>query len=234
MFTRTPDRRGFTLIELIIFTAIFSAVFASIVAIFITVTRIQTSQGNAVNINQESRFLVDTIRRYVRESSLIEIPVDVTTSTLKLRMSTSSGDPVYISWDKDSGAVFIQAAGTWKLAGINFAVDGPYNLSGSGPGFSASIFDDGGLYRGGEGNWQLSAALTSGSVVIWDRTGTGVNVGVGSTLTSVPTDASRNSMDVDGSDGDVTNIGTYITTTTSADNIKTNSTSSRRSISRKI
>lgn len=59
--------------------------------------------------------------------------------------------------------------------------------------------------------------LSSGTVVVLDRTGTGVNVGVSGTLTVVPTSASRNSIDTDGSDGDVTNIGTYITTTTTAD-----------------
>ncbi len=60
-------------------------------------------------------------------------------------------------------------------------------------------------------------ALTSGSVVVLDRTGTGVNVGVSGSLTTVPSSAGRNNIDVDGTDGDVTNIGTYITTTTTAD-----------------
>ena len=60
-------------------------------------------------------------------------------------------------------------------------------------------------------------ALTSGTVVVLDRTGTGVNVGVSGSLTTVPTSAGRNFIDVDGTDGDVTNIGTYITTTTTAD-----------------
>ena len=61
------------------------------------------------------------------------------------------------------------------------------------------------------------AALSSGAVVIFDRTGSGVNVGSGSTLSTVPLTTSRNAVDVDGTDGDVTNVGTYITTTTSAD-----------------
>ena len=60
-------------------------------------------------------------------------------------------------------------------------------------------------------------ALTSGTVVVLDRTGTGVNVGVSGALTTVPSSASRNDIDTDGLDGDVTNIGTYVTTTTSAD-----------------
>ena len=59
--------------------------------------------------------------------------------------------------------------------------------------------------------------LTSGTVVVLDRTGTGVNVGVSGSLTTLPLSAGRNDVDVDGTDGDVTNIGTYITTTTTAD-----------------
>lgn len=59
------------------------------------------------------------------------------------------------------------------------------------------------------------AALTSGSVVIFDVSGTGVNV---TTNTTGRPSASRNEVDVAGGDGDVTNVGTYITTTTTADN----------------
>jgi len=61
------------------------------------------------------------------------------------------------------------------------------------------------------------AALPSGTVAVLDRTGTGVNVGVSGSLTTVPSSAGRNFIDVDGTDGDVTNIGTYITTTSTAD-----------------
>ncbi|MEA2709146.1 MAG: hypothetical protein QOF78_1747, partial [Phycisphaerales bacterium] len=45
----------------------------------------------------------------------------------------------------------------WKLAGINYLVDGPFSLSGTnGSGFNASIFDKGGLYVGGDGKWQYN------------------------------------------------------------------------------
>lgn len=54
------------------------------------------------------------------------------------------------------------------------------------------------------------SALSSGSVVAFDLTGTGVNV-------TQHFSASRSDVDVNGSDGDVENIGTYITTTTTAD-----------------
>lgn len=59
-----------------------------------------------------------------------------------------------------SGAVFIQDAGVWKLAGIAYAVDAYFNTTNSGDGFQAAIFDAKGLYYGQNGNWQLVTAHT--------------------------------------------------------------------------
>jgi hypothetical protein len=44
------------------------------------------------------------------------------------------------------GGVFLQDAGIWKLAGINYAVQAEFRLSANGTSFSAGIFDAGGLY----------------------------------------------------------------------------------------
>jgi hypothetical protein len=62
-----------------------------------------------------------------------------------------------LSVGDSGGAVFIKEGTTWKLAGINLSVDGPYNTSATGAGFQASIFDEGALYKGGEGKWQFKA-----------------------------------------------------------------------------
>ena len=66
-----------------------------------------------------------------------------------------------LSFGDSSGAAFIRDGQEWKLAGINYAVDGPYNLSNAGPGFQAMIFDEGGLYTGGENSWTLVPDLPS-------------------------------------------------------------------------
>lgn len=61
-----------------------------------------------------------------------------------------------LSAGDSGGAVFIKDGKIWKLAGINYAVEGPYNTANSGDGFNAAIFDLRGLYVTDGGNgWQL-------------------------------------------------------------------------------
>lgn len=64
-----------------------------------------------------------------------------------------------LGWGDSSGAAFIKDGESWKLAGINYAVDGPYNTSATGSGFMAVVFDEGGLYKGGENRWTLTPDL---------------------------------------------------------------------------
>jgi len=48
----------------------------------------------------------------------------------------------------DSGSgLFIRNGDRWQLAGINYAVDGPFSYSSSGPAFHGALFDRGGLYQ---------------------------------------------------------------------------------------
>ncbi|MDW8262994.1 MAG: hypothetical protein RMJ35_10760 [Phycisphaerales bacterium] len=54
----------------------------------------------------------------------------------------------HLSAGDSGGGVFIESAGVWKLAGINFAVDGPFRLAPTEPEFLGAIFDAGGLYVG--------------------------------------------------------------------------------------
>ena len=50
-------------------------------------------------------------------------------------------------------SVFVQQDGVWRLAGINYGVDGPFNTGPTGAGFPAALFDVGGLYH------QISAGV---------------------------------------------------------------------------
>jgi hypothetical protein len=74
-----------------------------------------------------------------------------------LRASFDAGglNQATLSTGDSGGGVFLQDGADWKLAGINYGVDGFFNTSTNGPGFSAAIFDERGLYLGAEGNWTL-------------------------------------------------------------------------------
>ena len=103
---RINTRAGFTLIELIIFAAIFTVAMIAFVGILVSFTRVQARQSAAAEVNQQSQFLLQTIQRYVEESSMIDAPIDVPTTTLKLRMAENATDPTYIYLS--GGALYLQ------------------------------------------------------------------------------------------------------------------------------
>jgi len=55
-------------------------------------------------------------------------------------------DEGILSIGDSGGPVFMQEGGVWKLAGIHYAVETPFNTTDSGDGFNAAVFDKGGLY----------------------------------------------------------------------------------------
>lgn len=59
----------------------------------------------------------------------------------------------HLSTGDSGGGVFVNDGGVWKLAGVNFGVDGKYNTTDTGDGFNAAIYDEGGLYQQVSGGW---------------------------------------------------------------------------------
>jgi len=58
-----------------------------------------------------------------------------------------------LSVGDSGGAVFVNDGGIWKLAGINYGVDGLFdtnNTTGDGSEFGAALFDRGGFYQGSD------------------------------------------------------------------------------------
>ena len=90
------SRRGFTILELLIFAAIFSIMSVAFLSALVSAIQVQVKQIAASEVNQQSQFLLATIQYYVQNSSLVELSSDTATTTLKLRMSSSSTDPLYI------------------------------------------------------------------------------------------------------------------------------------------
>lgn len=109
------NRGGFTLIELIIFSAIFSLISIIFVAMLVSITGVQLRQTASSEVNRQSQFVLQTIQRYIENASLIETE---TTSTpihsLLLRMPTGSADTsslVSIYWETStiSSAIYLKS-----------------------------------------------------------------------------------------------------------------------------
>ncbi|HEX7860698.1 MAG TPA: hypothetical protein VF773_10250 [Verrucomicrobiae bacterium] len=83
-------------------------------------------------------------------------PITNSTQVQLLRaiFRTNAGpSEAHLAVGDSGGGVFIQQNGTWKLAGINFSVDGKYNTNSAGLGFDAALFDERGLYKSRGTNW---------------------------------------------------------------------------------
>ena len=60
----------------------------------------------------------------------------------------------HLSVGDSSGAMFIRDGSTWKLAGIHYAIDGPFSLDGTtNTQFDAALVDMGGFYVSSGTNW---------------------------------------------------------------------------------
>jgi hypothetical protein len=63
---------------------------------------------------------------------------------------TNGPNEGYLSSGDSSGAVFLQDnTGLWRLAGINYGIEGPFATSSTNPAFYGAIFDENGLFDGG-------------------------------------------------------------------------------------
>jgi hypothetical protein len=102
------DRSGYTLVELLIFLAISAVVVVAFTGILVVTVQIQGRQSSAATVQQESTALLQQVQYYVQNAALVDIPVDTPTSTLVLRMSSSTQDPTTITLATSTGIVYIQ------------------------------------------------------------------------------------------------------------------------------
>lgn len=107
------SRSGFTIIELLIFSAIFALVTISFLSVLVAVVRVQSRQGASTDVNQQSDFVLATVQRLVEQSSQIEGTANTAVTDITLRMASSSQDPsrLYLS----NGTIYLQQAGGTPL-----------------------------------------------------------------------------------------------------------------------
>ncbi|MDE2001480.1 MAG: tail fiber protein [Patescibacteria group bacterium] len=87
---------GFTLIEVLIYTAILAMIGTLFGGILLNTTQFQTKQTASSEVNQQLDFALQQIQRLVRDSSVIDIDAGSATTTLTLRMQDPVKDPTTI------------------------------------------------------------------------------------------------------------------------------------------
>ncbi len=90
------NKEAFSLVELLIYIAIFAIISIFLVAILTTFTRIQVRQTSVNEVNHQITFVSGVVKQMIQNSSLVDMTDAVTTSTIDLRMASSSVDPTLI------------------------------------------------------------------------------------------------------------------------------------------
>lgn len=84
------SKKGFSLIELLVYVSIFAVVAGLMTAVLITILKVSQEESASVETSEQLSFVMQTVSRLIRESSNIEI---ASANSLKLRMKNSAKDP---------------------------------------------------------------------------------------------------------------------------------------------
>ncbi|MFH1347006.1 MAG: tail fiber domain-containing protein [Spirochaetota bacterium] len=95
--SRTFYMKGFTLMELLLYTGISVIIGGMAVGALLTVTKINQNASATAEVSGQMNFVLQRIQQLVSESSNIDIDAGVTISSVKLRMQDSAKDPTCIS-----------------------------------------------------------------------------------------------------------------------------------------
>ena len=92
-------KKGFSLIELLIYVSIFAVAGGMMFGILALILKVNQRESSSGEITSQLNFVSQTLSRLIRSSSNIEIDAGVATSTLKLRMKDPAKDPTCIYLD---------------------------------------------------------------------------------------------------------------------------------------
>ncbi len=108
---RTTDyglrtKKGFTLIELLIYCGLTLIVVGLFGSIIVTITRIQSQQTAVREITTQADFVINTIKRLIRDSN----GLSVTTNQLTVGTDSSSTNPTAVA--NLNGVIYLQEDGS--------------------------------------------------------------------------------------------------------------------------
>ena len=127
-FTLTPKNRcdprkqgGFTLVELLLYTAVLAIIGGLLTGVLITSIRTQKRDSSTNQVTQQLDFVLGTVQRLIRESSLVEAVYEGSLPeiacsqhcTLKLRMNDPAQDPTIIR--SDINGVYLKAGASLEV-----------------------------------------------------------------------------------------------------------------------
>lgn len=104
---KIKNSRGFTLMEVLLYISIFAIVGGFLVNILFGTLRVQTESQSARVVSEQGRFVVETIKRLVREASLIDISTTTPQSTLILRTGRYVNNKDFIHVYASGSAIYV-------------------------------------------------------------------------------------------------------------------------------
>lgn len=113
--------KGFTLVELLIYTAIFTMTAGLLTSILIMISNIQTKENASFEVTRQLQFITQTVQYAIRDSAVVEAvyegndPAIACTQfcSVRLRESDPALDPTIIT--SDAGGVYIQEGANPKV-----------------------------------------------------------------------------------------------------------------------
>jgi type II secretory pathway pseudopilin PulG len=115
------ENRGVTLLELLVYAGILSITSSLMVGILSTLVRVQNNQLSLVEVSQQANFLIQTIQRNVRDSSVVIVKTSSSTTPLDSDASPAEGAALRIRMsDSTKGIVTIYlSSSTAKIVETN-------------------------------------------------------------------------------------------------------------------
>ncbi len=107
-FFGKEGRGGFSLLELLIVAVIFVVAMGAFTTILIAFFRVDSRQSSVSEVSGQSQFVLQTLQSLIGQSSLVDMPADAGTNTLKLRMPGIAQDPTLVF--ASGTAIYIQVA----------------------------------------------------------------------------------------------------------------------------